>query len=161
MKLLILRLFLCNIIFKIGNWVISLHPWAGNNDLKCTSQVMEIQLGSCVHREITVLLLISGEPLNPQVFCGCAGRQVHFTMMSIDTLISNKQDKDEKVNAEISEFPHKFPILWDFLAEMDWMKDAVRIFPWPVMLSTVWLVLTWHPFVWSASWRSYASWSEV
>lgn len=63
---------------------------------------MEIQLGSCVHREITVLLLICGEPLNPQAFCGCAGRQVHFTMMSIDTLISNKQDKDEKVNAEIS-----------------------------------------------------------
>ena len=84
---------------------------------------MEIQLRSCVHSEITVLLLICGEPLNPQALFSCAGTQVHFWMMSIDTFISSKQDKDEKVNAEISDFPHKFPILWDFLAEMDRMKE--------------------------------------
>ena len=82
---------------------------------------MEIQPRSCVHKEITVLLLICGEPLNARVLCGCAGRQVHFWMMSIDTFISNKQD--ERVNAEISDFPHKFPILCDFLAEMDRMTE--------------------------------------
>ena len=62
-----------------------------------------------MHREIKVLWLICGEPVNPRALRGCAGR--HFSVMSIDTFISSKQDKDEKVNTEISDFPHKFTIL--------------------------------------------------
>lgn len=82
---------------------------------------MEIQLRSCVHRAIKVLWLICGEPVNPWALRGCAGR--HFWVTSIDTFISSKQDKDGKLNTDISDFPHKFPILWDFLAELDQMNE--------------------------------------